>query len=266
VLLEKVHHGAADLVREGAERPRSAWAVRWPKKHMVPPGSPYPTSVLTLFAMASPLERVKLAIACACLIASGTVQSLLLIIMGSAYGVASVTHARTMLYYFCAIGAGATVSRWVAFTLIERCRESQLARLKTAYLESIARQDIGWIDTSKPQELSAAAGESFVAISDGLAQKCWTMIEYRARFIASITLGFIFEPRVAVFALARRRNRRVRSSTRWSSAHAPSHPSMRRSSFLENTRVACTRSPRPPARAMFGRGWPTGLRRGCSCP
>jgi ATP-binding cassette subfamily B (MDR/TAP) protein 1 len=56
----------------------------------------------------------------------------------------------------------------IGTTCIEWSKNRQVAKWKKGYIKGILRQDVGWYDTNKPQELSTRMGESLVLIEKGL--------------------------------------------------------------------------------------------------
>jgi hypothetical protein len=77
------------------------------------------------------------------------------------------------------VGLVIALTRWGAVALTDRTKEAQLARYKTRYVQAVVRQDISWFDTSNPERLATVAGETMVAIENGLASKTWGIIEIR---------------------------------------------------------------------------------------
>ena len=56
----------------------------------------------------------------------------------------------------------------VGTLLIELSKNRQVAKWKKGYIKGILRQDVGWYDVNKPQELSTRMGEALVQIEAGL--------------------------------------------------------------------------------------------------
>jgi ATP-binding cassette subfamily B (MDR/TAP) protein 1 len=65
-------------------------------------------------------------------------------------------------------GVGTAAAEAAGSTAIENAKHRQITLWKKEYLKSILRQDVGWYDVNRPQELSTRMGESLVYIEKGL--------------------------------------------------------------------------------------------------
>ena len=157
-----------------------------------------------LFGFASPCERVLLAIGCIAHALVGASFPFMFFFMGAIYdsGVKpTLSQMQWVVIGMSCLGLGILLLNWVAGYCIDASKERMLARYKAEYLKAIVRQDIAWFDTSDPQKLSTFAGETMNAISEGLANKTWIMIQYRTRFVGSIVMGLSISWRVACMVI-----------------------------------------------------------------
>ena len=70
----------------------------------------------------------------------------------------------TMAYIGAAIGGGQWASGWA----INHVTARQMVKYKTAYLKAVLRQDVGWYDTSNPEELTTKFAESMLKVTKAL--------------------------------------------------------------------------------------------------
>ena len=124
-----------------------------------------------LYQYATPLEMLMLLLAIICAIGSGVCQPMMLIAftrMFDSLGSGSIVAGLVIpmdtllevLLIMVYIGAGMWVGRWISVACIEYITASQMERYKRAYLRAILRQDVGWYDTSNPEELSTIFAEA----------------------------------------------------------------------------------------------------------
>ena len=71
--------------------------------------------------------------------------------------------------YHPSSGAVSALFEGVGTMCIELSKNRQVAKWKKGYIKGILRQDVGWYDVNKPQELSTRMGESLVHIESGLS-------------------------------------------------------------------------------------------------
>ena len=74
-------------------------------------------------------------------------------------------------------------------------------RWRTTYLRAFMRQDMGWYDTNKPEELSGIISTSMMLLEDGLSAKTWVFLDYFGRLVSSVAIAFSSQWDVALVAL-----------------------------------------------------------------
>eukprot|EP00966_Prymnesium_polylepis_P162038 3744888-Prymnesium_polylepis.1 len=127
---------------------RTVWAVKalnvidllglWPRRR--PPTS---ASLRDLFGFATTKDRWQLALATASHAVVGLCFPFMYIFLGAVYeSGAEPTMPTSALVGLGAVGAAMVVARYLAVTLTDRAKESQLARFKSGYVRAIVRQDI----------------------------------------------------------------------------------------------------------------------------
>jgi len=72
-----------------------------------------------------------------------------------------------MLYMLIGLGAGMFLGMWVSGWSIDTVTARQVLRYKSAYLKAVLRQDVGWYDTSNPEELATCFAEAMVKVQGG---------------------------------------------------------------------------------------------------
>ncbi|KAJ1492392.1 hypothetical protein T484DRAFT_1881052 [Baffinella frigidus] len=72
---------------------------------------------------------------------------------------------------FTVLGAICFVSAWIAEACFKSSGLRQSAAWRKAYIKAIVRQDVGWYDTNKSEELSSRVAESAQAIEEGISSK-----------------------------------------------------------------------------------------------
>lgn len=76
--------------------------------------------------------------------------------------------------------------------LADVAKARQVAQYKKRYLRAILRQDVGWFDTSNPQELATRFGEAILAVEDGVSFKAMMVLEACYTLLFAYALGFHF--------------------------------------------------------------------------
>mmetsp|Transcript_121413 Transcript_121413/g.302976 ORF Transcript_121413/g.302976 Transcript_121413/m.302976 type:complete len:720 (-) Transcript_121413:75-2234(-) len=109
-----------------------------------------------------------------------------------------------LLYIMLGLGTVVFLGMWVSGWCIETVTARQLFRYKSAYLKAVLRQDVGWYDTSHPEELATRFAEAMVKVQKGF--KSFPMIFMGLGFgIGATVLAFLPEyghPAVAGVTIA----------------------------------------------------------------
>ena len=69
-------------------------------------------------------------------------------------------------------------------------------------MKSILRQDVGWYDTSNPEELATKFAEAMVKVQKGLSSQSMQVFEGLGYGTGGLAMGFYFQPEVAAITLA----------------------------------------------------------------
>ena len=64
------------------------------------------------------------------------------------------------------------------------------------------RQDVGWYDTSNPEELATKFSEAMVKVQKGLSSSSFAMFEGFGYGTGGLAMGFYYQPEVAAITLA----------------------------------------------------------------
>ena len=99
-------------------------------------------------------------------------------------------------------GLGTAFCGMVGTTCIEMARYQQVARWKKAYLKAVLRQEVGWYDVSKPQELAAQMAEAIVHIEKVLGAGCWNSVMTLGMMAGGIVLALVYAWDIGLIALA----------------------------------------------------------------
>ena len=90
----------------------------------------------------------------------------------------------------------------VGTSCIEWSKNRQVAKWKKGYIKGILRQDVGWYDVNKPQELSTRMGESLVHIESGLGiGTAGLFCAGLGQFVLSTGIGIFYKWDLALVAL-----------------------------------------------------------------
>ena len=81
-------------------------------------------------------------------------------------------------YWMVGMGMVAFVCGWIYSWCFDTMQARMMIKLRKAYMLAILRQDVGWYDTSNPQELPGIIGQALVQINEGLGVKTWGAWEY----------------------------------------------------------------------------------------
>jgi ATP-binding cassette subfamily B (MDR/TAP) protein 1 len=81
----------------------------------------------------------------------------------------------------------------VGSVCLELSKNRQVSKWKKGYIRGILRQEVGWYDVNKPQELSTRMGESLVLIEKGLgAGTIGLLFLGVSQLITGLAIGFYF--------------------------------------------------------------------------
>jgi len=142
-------------------------------------------SIKQFYQHASCNEMLLLFVAMICATGTGVAQPMMLVsfsilfeqlgVSGALYGtIIPQDKMLDVLMVMIYIGVAMFVGQFIAIAIVNTFTASQMVKYKQAYLKGVLRQDVGWYDTSNPEELSTQFAEAMVKMQKGF--KAQTMI------------------------------------------------------------------------------------------
>ena len=106
----------------------------------------------------------------------------------------------TLFYIYFGIGTWACA--WIQTTFLMAQCSNQINKIRRTFFESILRQDIGFFDTNSAGELNTRLADDVKKISDGMGDKIGITVQSVARFIAGLTIAFIYGWKLALVIMS----------------------------------------------------------------
>jgi len=103
---------------------------------------------------------------------------------------------------FCILGAICGVCAWAGEACMKTTGLRQSAAWRKAYITAIVRQDVGWYDVNKANELSSRVAESTKTIEEGISSKLSLGARFLFQGLVGIILAFIYKWDMALVCLA----------------------------------------------------------------
>ena len=103
---------------------------------------------------------------------------------------------------FCILGAICGVCAWAGEACMKTTGLRQSAAWRKAYITAIVRQDVGWYDVNKANELSSRVAESTKTIEEGISSKLSLGARFLFQGLVGIVLAFIYKWDMALVCLA----------------------------------------------------------------
>ena len=162
----------------------------------------------SLFYFATAWDVVLVTCGCVFKLVFGVLQILILIIFAEFFDMRLNTpqgfrdlglHIFVSMCYFGAATAGTEMAASIA---LEWAKHRQITAWKKAYLKSILRQDVGWYDVNRPQELSTRMGEALVHIEKGLHSSNGNLFSNGGQFIGGLVIAVYYSWDIALVTLA----------------------------------------------------------------
>ena len=155
-------------------------------------------SLIAVYRFATGMDFILLPVGCIACAATGIAAPIRMLFLGDWFDTAGASEAgvgdqmpmdttMTMVMSLIYVGTGLLIARAISEACLKYSRERQILRLKQAYVRAIVRQDIGWYDTSRPEELSTRIGESVSTVTAGLASPLAEPMEA----VTALTFGWI---------------------------------------------------------------------------
>eukprot|EP01132_Coremiostelium_polycephalum_P002116 gene2116-2605_t len=157
---------------------------------------------LSLFRFADRIDRTLMFFGTIAAIANGAAMPMVSIIFGDIidafnpikfnsdpnYSISEEVKRISM--WFLILGGAVFVLSYIETALWMISGERQTNRARTEYLSSILRQEIGWFDTNKANELASRINSDTVLYQDAIGEKVGHFIHYVATFFAGFAIGF----------------------------------------------------------------------------
>eukprot|EP00966_Prymnesium_polylepis_P135828 3139145-Prymnesium_polylepis.1 len=112
------------------------------------------------------------------------------------------TSGRVLFTYLVMLGMGLAILMAMAVMLILHARTRQMSRWKLEYLKAIVRQDVGWFDVNKPQELASRIGEAILYIDKAHSVTTYQSLLPVGQLLGGVTIAFVFKWDLALIACA----------------------------------------------------------------
>ena len=159
-----------------------------------------------IYHYATPLDMVFVIVGCLCKAGFGFLQTYVLIIFGEFFvidgGRSYIEMGEYMLWAMVIFGAASMGVECVGGTCLELAKNRMVAKWKKGYIKGVLRQEVGWYDVNKPQELSTRMGESLVLIEKGLGSGTMGLISMGlGQLVSGLVIGFIFKWDLALVTL-----------------------------------------------------------------
>ena len=129
------------------------------------------SKLAAIYHYATPLDVALVVVGCFCKAAFGFLQSYVLIVFGEFFvidgGRSYLEMSEYMLWAMCVFGAASMGVESIGGVCLELAKNRMITKWKKGYIKGVLRQEVGWYDVNKPQELSTRMGESLVLIEKG---------------------------------------------------------------------------------------------------
>ncbi|XP_050230996.1 ABC transporter B family member 9 [Mercurialis annua] len=167
-------------------------------------------AIYKLFAFADKLDKILMIVGSVAALANGLAQPLMTLIFGqliNSFGTSDpsgVVHQVSQLslkLVYLAIGSGIAALLEVACWMVTGERQS--ARIRSLYLKTILRQEIGFFDTETTtgEVIGRMSGDTFL-IQDAMGEKAGKFIQLVSTFLGGFAIAFIRGPLLAAVLLS----------------------------------------------------------------
>ncbi|KAI8976783.1 putative ABC transporter protein, partial [Pilobolus umbonatus] len=159
-------------------------------------------SLFQLFKFATPLEILMMVIASIFSIGIGAIQPASIVILGDMMGGISVAMASgnmstiandtlPLILIFVYMGIAVLFAAYISNCFWVLTGENQSSRIRTLYLHSILRQDMGWFDKAEEGSLNTRLSTDTQLIQDGISEKLGLLICGLGQFVAGFVVAFV---------------------------------------------------------------------------
>lgn len=89
------------------------------------------------------------------------------------------------------MGTASLIAAYLANCLWILTGEGQTRRIRSLYLNSVLKQDMGWFDASEDGSLNTRLASDTQIIQDGISEKFGQFVQLLAQFVAGLIVAFI---------------------------------------------------------------------------
>ncbi|KAL3320764.1 hypothetical protein Ciccas_000554 [Cichlidogyrus casuarinus] len=140
---------------------------------------------------------------------SGVVVGMNLIILGNVFDSFAQTHPKVLWHNiavasikFVVLAAINFVAAWISNSSMGYVAASQTLQIRLKFYQAIMRKEIGWFDANSTGNLITLMSSNSNKIEKGIGTELPVFLQSIAIFIASISLGFFYNWKLALFSLA----------------------------------------------------------------
>lgn len=159
-------------------------------------------SMRKLFSFADQTDHILMGIGSLCALGVGVIQPVQIILFGDVMSAFNPTDGgsdtagmkdaiRTVVYQYIYVSVGVFVLGFgqIACWSITASRQGRCIR--SAYVDAIIRQEIGWYDVNKPLELASKVTANTIIIQDGIGRKVGDGFQFFGMGVGGLVIGFI---------------------------------------------------------------------------
>lgn len=172
-----------------------------------------PVGALALFRFATPTEGILMALGGVAALIHGTLAPIGIVVLGNAFNSGMATAGGDLdsdtraelnklavrLVYLSAAAFVASFAQVASFT---HTATAQGARIRKLYLASLLRQEMAWMDTNDPGELTARVASDVDVMVLGMGAKVAYAVQHMSTFLSGLTVSFMVGWQLALGVLA----------------------------------------------------------------
>ncbi|KAJ3063793.1 (ABC) transporter, partial [Quaeritorhiza haematococci] len=166
-------------------------------------------SFFQLFRLATPFDKLLIAIGSLCAAANGAAIPLMTVLLGDLifslviYPANKLTigedaakerldkDINTSVIYFVLLGVAVWFISWCQMCFWMWSGENQVKRIRERYFEAILRQDIGWFDSRETGDLTSRLISDTALIQEAISEKMGMNIQFIVTFLAGFVIAFV---------------------------------------------------------------------------
>ncbi|CAJ0942104.1 unnamed protein product, partial [Mesorhabditis belari] len=106
-----------------------------------------------------------------------------------------------IIYWYIAFGVFTSLLSLVQVIVMESACTGVVSRMRTAFLNSVLRQDATWLDKSDSGALSSKLADNVEKVREGIGEKWALVVRGFAMFISSCAISFFFDWRTTLIMI-----------------------------------------------------------------